>query len=560
MKNSRLTRVTTAFSAAIVLLLSGCAAIPNSSGVQLGSDITKNVATDFLYFSPYAPPVGASISELLAGFLSAGTGPQNDYLVAREYLASNLKTTWLPSQEVVVADTNPEISVEGTSAVVTVQSTAVIDAGGRMSLLLSGNNREYSFGFVKEGGQWRINKAPNLTIVSRPVFDVVFKSYALYFLDSQKHYLVPDTRWFPSRASTATRLVNGLIAGPAPWLGDSLYNPIPAGTKLAVDAVTVSNGVASIDFNGKFLSASGAVRGQIKAQIDATLGQIAGVRTTQISADRNVQDIPKFEPKVLPAVTLSPVVLTKDSLAYASANTLNEIDSTRAAVSNLKPNDFALTSDNNLAAFTGSSGLHLVTLENFGSETVLLDPNPNLLSPTFDRQGWLWSVGSTVSPQIKVFSKTGTEHSLQSLAFAGRKILSYSVSPEGARFAAVVEAKGKNEIWLFGITRTKTGLPSSLSESVAIPSVILNATTVSWLDGSKLGLLSQSNAGWSQPTEINIGGFEQPITGLQGLQQFIGNNPSGARFALNDKGVLFQYRNSAWVAVQSEIKKVHYSQ
>jgi hypothetical protein len=138
----------------------------------------------------------------------------------------------------------PEIKVDENTATaeVKVHTTALIDDLGHLkSTEVSSATIVPKFGFAKESGQWRVSATPDLTIIGQ-VFDVVFKHYALYFFYSQSHYLVPDVRWFPSRASTATRLVGGLITGPDAWFGISVFNPIPKGTKLAIDAVTISNG------------------------------------------------------------------------------------------------------------------------------------------------------------------------------------------------------------------------------------------------------------------------------------------------------------------------------
>jgi hypothetical protein len=224
----------------------------------------------------------------------------------------------------------------------------------------------------------------------------------------------------------------------------------------------------------------------------------------------------------------------------------------------LKPSDFALASDSSEAALASESGLHTIKLEGFGSASALLDSRPNLLSPRFDRQGFLWSASSNKSPEIRVFSKSGEKNSLQTSAFAGHQILSFSVSPEGARLAAIVNTKTQHQIWLFGIIRNKKGLPTALSQKLVVTSSAINASGVSWLDGSKLGLLGQSSTGWSQPIELVIGGFEQQLSGYQGLHQFIGSNTSGARFALNNKGELLQFRGSTWAPIQSGIKAIHY--
>ncbi len=551
----------TIVGASLVALLSGCATIPMTGSVQLGPDISNASVNDFLYFSPYDPPVGGSIFDILQGFLSAGTGPQNDYAVARKYLANDLKTTWLPNNQVVVVDALPDVTVDAANnrASVLVHPSAFVDEGGRLSVASSESSNEYNFGFVREAGQWRIAKAPNLTIVSRPVFDVVFKNFALFFFDSQNRYLVPDVRWFPSRASTATRLVNGLIAGPDSWLQSAVKNPMPKGTKLAIDAVTISDGIASVDLNSKVLATSSAVKGEIQAQLQATLGQVAGVRSVQISVDRNVQVFPQYSAWDLPSVSLTPVVMTKTSLARLSGTSITAIDGTHTLIQNLKPHDFALTSEGNWVAVSTSQGLYQASLVGFGAEPKLVDPRTNLLSPVFDRQGWLWSVSSSTSPNIKFFDQSGSSGSLLAPDFSGQKILSFAVSPEGARLAVVVSTPLGHEVWLLGIVRSRTGRPVALSGKLVVASQATNPSSISWLDDTTLGILSQSPAGWSQPSEFFIGGFESAVTGMQGLENFIGNKVAGTRFALNTAGDLMQFRSSNWSRVQSGVIKVHFA-
>jgi hypothetical protein len=548
-------------SAVAVALLTGCASIPATGTVQLGPDIADSSTSDFLYFSPYEPPVGGTINDIMSGFLSAGTGPQNDYAVAREYLANNLKSTWLPNERVVIVDSSPEIKINpaDNSATVQVHSVASVDEAGRLTLASSDSNSDYEYKLVKEANEWRITEAPNLTIVSRPVFDVVFKDYSLYFFDSQRRYLVPDTRWFPSRASTATRLVNGLIAGPDVWLEGAAINVIPTGTRLAIDAVTISDGVAAIDFNSKILAAAPQVRGQIKAQIEATLSQISGVHAVQISVDRNIQDISKYAVWSLPNVSIAPVVQTKSSLAHLSGSTLTPVTGTKTLVENFKPTDFALTNNNTWVAFNTTEGLYQASLVSFGIEPELVDSRVNLLAPFFDRQGWLWSINKGTSPEIKVFNQAASMRLPESTAFEGERILSFAISPEGARLAVVTVEGSSNSVWLYGILRDKSGAPKALTGALRVPSSLVNIEMVSWLDGTTLGVLGKNANGWAQPTIVTVGGFASDLTSVQGLAAFVGGHSLDSRFALTDKGELLQYRGSTWSRVFSDVLRVHFA-
>ena len=543
-----------------VMFTSGCASIPTDSNVKTGSAIKSVSSNDLVYFSPYEPPRGGSIDDILTGFLSAGTGPQNDYAVARMYLSNSLKTNWLPNEQVVVTESTPEIIVDSAnnSAKVLVSVSALVDKGGRLSTEAAGAKTTYEYSFVKEDDQWRISSAPNLTLVSKPVFDVVFKSFSLYFFDAQRRFLVPDVRWFPSRASTATRLVNALIAGPDPWIAGAATNSVPTGTKLAIDAVTITDGVAAVNFNTKVLAASAMVRAQLHAQLLATLTQISGVQSVQILVDRNPQDFGAFSPWDLPILSLAPVVLTNNSLAHLSGSSTTPIDGTKTLVEQLKPKDFAITSQNNWVAATTNQGLYQASLLSLGAEPTLVDARTNLLAPVFDRQGWLWSVNDSRSPKIKLFDQTGHSAVLGTEVFAGKRVLSFALSPEGARLAAVVESGKARQVWIFGVVRNVNGLPTKLSGASRVSIKALSPVKVTWLDGSSLGILSKNTNGWSMPSEVTFGGFETDMTGLNDIENFIGSPSTSNRFVLTKNGDLLQFRGSTWNRVQSGILQVHY--
>ncbi|MEY4618214.1 MAG: hypothetical protein RL101_400, partial [Actinomycetota bacterium] len=263
---------------AVTLLLTGCAQLPRSSEVKTGPDLKAGLTTDYLYYSPNGPTAGDDQEAIISGFLNAATGPQNDYQVAREYLTADFSSQWKPNDEVLIQESRPELKlIDENNAQLMVKVVAQIDDVGIWQSFPGGRLRSLEFKLVKENDQWRISSAPNATVLVKPVFDVLFKSYALYFYDSQNKYLVPDLRWFSSRVSTGTRLVNALIKGPNQWLESSVNNSFPIGTKLAIDAVTVENGTAVVDLNTAATKADKAARSRMLSQLTATLNQLANV-------------------------------------------------------------------------------------------------------------------------------------------------------------------------------------------------------------------------------------------------------------------------------------------
>ena len=95
----------------LILALTGCASLPMAGPVRIGPDLVAAGDGDSFYYSPSAPVDGASQAEIISGFLAAGTGPQNDYAIAREFLSSNIRSIWNPNQEVLIQRSSPKINV-----------------------------------------------------------------------------------------------------------------------------------------------------------------------------------------------------------------------------------------------------------------------------------------------------------------------------------------------------------------------------------------------------------------------------------------------------------------
>ena len=274
------------------LLLAGCATLPTELDVQAGPELVAPTGQEFSYYSPASPAIGASAQEIVSGFLAAGTGPQNDYAVARQYLSADFAQRWQPTAETLIRSGAPSFRESGdTVQLVDVSLGARLDEHCRYSDLSPAESATLRFQLVREAGEWRIAAAPNLTVVTQPVFSVVFSAFPIYFVDTRYRFLIPDLRWFPSRASTPTRLVTALLAGPSSWLDNSATSAIPEGTGLTINAVSVEAGVARVDFDANALAADAASRQVMLTQLRSTLIQISGVTQVAISVNNSPQDI-----------------------------------------------------------------------------------------------------------------------------------------------------------------------------------------------------------------------------------------------------------------------------
>ena len=545
-------------SAVALVALVGCAQLPRTSAIQQGPSVQDASSNDYLYYSPSGPADGQDIRGILSGFINAATGPQNDFAIAREFLTANLRSSWSPNTEVLIQQGSLETSVSSdNSATVTVNVSARIDANGHYEAQPAATKRVLQFSFKKVNGQWRISSAPDAIVLIRPVFDVIFHSYSVYYFDHSYNYLVPDLRWFPARASTATRLVTAILNGPSGWLSPAIEKTMPYDTKLAIDAVGITGSTAVVDLNAAALRATESQRQYFKAQLKATLTQLSGVTDVQVLIERSPQKIADFTPATAQGAAYSPVALIDDALTQLAAPAGVQIGGTRSLVRELGATEFALTDDKHLLALRSSNGVCRVRMDQSTPAPVLVDSRVNLLKPAFDTRGILWSITSdgAASMQVTPESGAGVWFSVPWLAKYG--IRDFALSNEGSRIAFVIQNKRSlAKVVVAAVVRNKLGVPVSIGNPVVIsgPS---NVVSIAWAGETNLLTLSTDAAGESLVESVPLSGVAKVVGNLsQGVSVMTAD--AGANvFVLTKSNTLLQFRGYAWTVLADRVTAAH---
>src|SRR6478609_592681 len=94
--------VAAALLAALLLLLTSCAQIPRSGPVGKSTDESAGKPNNAPVFFPVAPREGAGPESVIEDFYLAGSGYEDDYAVARQYLTQAASVKWKPDQRVLV--------------------------------------------------------------------------------------------------------------------------------------------------------------------------------------------------------------------------------------------------------------------------------------------------------------------------------------------------------------------------------------------------------------------------------------------------------------------------
>lgn len=533
-------------AAATALLLTGCATIPQSGQVRVGPDLASGVNSDEVYYSQTGPAPGAESEAIIYGFLSAGNGPQNDYAVAREYLTGSLASSWKPNEEVLIQDGVPEITkVSENEFTVSIGVGAKVDADGHYIEQADGAKQVADYRLVKVANEWRISEAPNLTVINKSNFSVLFHQYSLYFYEPSLTYLVPEVRWFPSRASTGTRLINALLKGPSEWIKPAVVSIIPASTKLNINSVTVTNGVAAVDLSAAALKIPSAQKPLVKAQILATLEQLSDVSSVEISIQRTPQDIATRSDNQSSLIGNQPVILNDRGLFKVVGDGLQPINSTTTKLAGRNVSDFAYSERFNKLALSTPEGVALYALGTFDDQKRIVDARADLLAPAFDARGDLWTINAKAGARFII---SGSVRRVLTNNWVSGVPVSFSLSPEGSRVAMAYLVGKTYRTYVFPIERDKAGNPVALGSPITIPS---QASSISWASSVDLALLEADTV-----SLVTIGGRRLMSKTVFAAKTVVATG-AGQLYVLDAAGLVNQSVGTTWVEVAVEAKALH---
>lgn len=536
----------------IPFLLSACATLPNLNSNQLGPQILSGTANETLYYSPAGPSEKATQEQIITGFLYGGNGPQEDYAVAREYLTASFSARWKPSEETLIQSGETKIiSNTGTKIRLEVPYDARVAQDGTYESAPK-SSRTIEFRLLQVSGKWRISAAPNLTILLRPNFGLLFQPVSVYFWDQALTHLVPELRWFPTKAALATRITNALIAGPSSWLEPAVQNLLPKGTKLNINSVTVTAGNAEVDLNSTALKIPAWKRPYLRSQLLASLGEVQGISDVTISIERTVQVIATSSSGLSEAPSNLPVVLTKEGLFHVAGNSTFKINDTQKPVADLSATGFAISEDEKFLVLRGGTSIHTYTLGLIGVKDKLVDGRVKLLNPTLDPFNQVWTASSAKGAEIRVIDQAGGVVEIPNPYGVGAAIRAISMSPEGSRLAVLHSYYNGTTVDIFPVVRDKNGKVVGIAPRYPLPEFGNSTQAISWVGLVTLAGLTKDKAGVQSMITTMVGGDSavgRTTTNGTSVASTIGGN----HFYLDSTGDLFVAKSTGWDRSVSEV-------
>ncbi|WP_069387481.1 LpqB family beta-propeller domain-containing protein [Cellulosimicrobium cellulans] len=553
-----------ALAAAVVVgPLAACASIPTSGPVMEGEAVVSQPGPVFVRAD--APREDAPPDQIVRGFLAAqAQGASSSFDVATQYLTPATATTWSPLAQVAVLEAEPELEVDDSAVdqgAVTVRATAevvgVVDERGVYTEQVPGTTTELVYGLVRGAdGQWRIETTDDGLAISATNFDLTYRSTNLYFPTVDRRYLVPDQRWFPKR-NWQTLAVRETLAGPAPWLAGSVTTVAPEGTALSIDSVTVESGVLPIEvrLTEPVAETSPEDRGLLVAQLEASLGD-PSPRDVDISVN-GATLAPGVPSSARAAATANdPVVLAGDQVLSLVGRATEPVESV-APLTELQPTALAFTGASADATYVVRDGSdRLVTAPTAETEPATLLTGEDLLAPSVDRFGLVWSGPQVQDGTLQVTDVEGTVTEVAAPWLDDRTVMSLRVAPDGARIAVVSATATGVHVHVAGIVRGEDDRPTELSDPVRVGQPLVAATQVVWVDRALLGVLGRSE-GDSDPVVhlVPVGGPTRKASPLEDAVSLAAGTGIGTMLVGTSDGSLYSAGSSSlWTRVATEVR------
>lgn len=553
----------------VLLVVAGCAAIPTSGPVGKSDPMGPRDNSVNINFQQFSPVDGASAESIVSGFVDSGTGINDDFQVARQYLTPGLAQSWAPDQRTLVYKDAFAVTPAKAKDTFEVKFDVVstVDASGVLTPAKSGASETFTMKVVQVDGQWRISDAPDGVMLSEATFQTLFSPFSLYFYDPTFTYGVPDVRWLTGRSSrTSTAIVKAMLGGPAPYLKGAVVSAFPNGITLERESVPVNNGLAKVGLTAQpLLETSVKQRQQMHAQLLVTLQKALNTVTgVQFLADDREVDMGGAADSVKPMIIDNVVPPTQVALAK---NELVTFDGTKiaaipkmASVASLQPAVPAISYSGQNFAFLAGEGNQIYSVVPGGRPELAIS-GVALTPPSFAPDGWLWSAAGDGSGMVIAINpndggKLGAPVVLTIPWLVGREVTTLRISRDGTRALVMSHTNGSNLVSLTGVFKS-AGIPKELTPPLSLTHTGTPTLGV-WEGATGVAVMAPSDTAPVSIQILDLARAPVKMDELPGLQWLSAG--SGAR-NINAQTFSDFYTNAGnnWELVAKELKQASFA-
>jgi hypothetical protein len=508
----------------LLALLTSCVTVPTAGPVRTveGQQQTCQNCVDV---EVAAPSPGDDPRQIVEGYLRATSNYQPNYSVAKEFLTRAAAEKWSPEDGATIYRGSP--TVNGNK--VTLDALLIGTLDGHRSYTARDTRLHVNFKLTKEDGQWRIGAPPRGLMVAESAFTRFYTARSVYFVGNGR--LVPDAIYLPdlrSQSTIASVLMKALLSGPSGWLRPAVTSGIPPNTALIGDAVTTSDGIATVPLSDPVMQLDDQQRLMMAAQVMYTLREALGIRGVLFTVNQQPLPVPGGDPVsfVVPADAiprdLGPIpsvaadqlyvvrngvvaAVEADSTSPKAQPVLGDLGEGRYRVDSLAVS----TANTDVAAVTDNRTQLRWSRTATGEVHTVLSGVRNLLRPQFSRFGELWALSGPGSDQRMwmLTAEKRIEVSAEKVLGEG-EVTAFRVSPDGTRMALILKSGDRSQLGLARISRAADKITVDgwrpLNTTQTDQPHLLHLQDVAWIDATDLLVLgSPFTSTVRQPFRMN---------------------------------------------------------
>jgi Lipoprotein LpqB beta-propeller domain/Sporulation and spore germination len=531
------------------VLLAGCVSMPDSGPVvetQSNGGVSVEEGT---YINPKPPQAGDTRADIVRGFLVAMTATPIETNTAREFLTKDAASAWAPEDQTITYAGYPRVAETATGVALTLTDPDRLDAQGAWQGPLPKEQRTISFPMSFEGGEWRIDKAPDALIVPESWFARRFRQVSLYFFDPTAGILAPEPVYVPGGKQLASTLTQALLLGPGEGLDRVVKSFLPPGLTVYLSVPISDEGVADIALKGDGGQLTRQSIALMMAQLAWTLRQDPRIKALRVSINGEPVPLPggvsayrvdggsEYDPAGFQA---SPLLYgLRDGLLSSGTGGRLAPVSGRLGTSDLGLRSIGVSLTASDAAGVTSDGRSVVVGPVSGkadtkTRTVVSGAR-DLLKPAWDFADRMWLVDRTSSGAVVSWVSADKQHVLDVPGVSGSQVRSFVISRDGTRLVAVVRRAAGDELLVSRIAHNRNGRVLWATSARPIsdaPDSDLPVRSIAWRTTTSLAILSPFPAPNSvvQLRAASIDGSpasdESPTTVQGGLQALAGSPAS----------------------------------
>lgn len=585
----------TAYAACGVVLLAGCASMPDSGDLR-GVDSTPRQDTQVRVFA-MPPQEDATSGEIVQGFLEALTSDDPRYETARKYLTSEAAKSWHPELSTTVLAEAPDMDPRRSGGredtaddLYTLTGTKVATVDAQQSYAPADGSYDQTVHLVRDPKtkQWRIDGPPPGVVMGKSDFQRNYLSVdKYYFADypvsgtSPTTVAVADPVYVRERVNPMTQMVRSLLNGPTTWLAPVAGSSFPTGVRLQDDGASLTpddQNKLTVPLNDRAARVGVSVCHRMAAQVLFTLQDLTPA-VDEVELRAGGQQLCSLKEDDAPAVATRGSVQQPEYLYFVDARkrlvrmaadgTGTQHDPVPGA---LGDGDKALQSvavsrDEHKAAGVAADGkeLYVASLAAAGSlgDAVLTSKgataNDRLTTPSWDAQGDLWVADRDPrDPRLVVLEDGGGDPLTVDIPGLDGRIKDVRVAADGVRIALVVEKGGKQSLLIGRIERSeKSERPAvAVRELRSAAPELEEVAAMSWAGDSRLVVVGREQGGVQQTRYVQVDGStpEGPApAALTGVKEIAASEDDQMPLvAYSEDGIVRLRTGTQWEKVDAE--------